>query len=328
MENKLRNKLEKLRSENINEAQKKKLLSMFHVEKSEYDLKNELYKHLDKLKKSHIRKNDEGFERLWRRICANKKSTEKTFKTISIYWAAAILIMGFVIGTLVQFNLFQSSEIAYYTAKAPMGSISEMVLPDGTAISLNAGSEIKYTIENNEKIRKIFLTGEAWFEVEQSEKIPFIVHTPFYNVRVMGTKFNVKAYHDDDKVITTLEEGSVQVESGQNLVIEEDVLLKPGEQLVYNKIDKKINIWQVDPEIYSSWRNNQLIFINMNLEKLIILLERRYGVDIEVTDQSILEHHYDGTIKNETIIEVLNMLQSTLPINYSINNQKIKIERK
>ncbi len=323
----LKNKLDKLRSENIDEVQKKELLSMFHQNELEYELKVELYQQLDNSDESPVQ-NNEGFDRLWKKIKNREKGEVKKLRSTHIYWAAAMLVLGFVIGNIFQDDLFQSNEIAYCTAKAPAGSVSEMVLPDGTGISLNAGSELKYATENGEKIREVYLVGEAWFEVEKSDEIPFIVHTPFYDVRVMGTRFNVKAYQDDNEVITTLEEGSVQVESGQNLRIEKNVLLKPGEQLVYHKIDNVLKVNKVDTEVYTSWRNNKLIFINMNLKELIVLLERRYGVDIEVADQSILKYHYDGTIKNETIIEVLNILQATLPINYSINNQKIKIERK
>lgn len=79
--------------------------------------------------------------------------------------------------------------------------------------------------------------------------------------------------------------------------------------------------------MYSSWKENKLIFINMSLKELIVLLERKYGVDIEVNDESILDFHYDGTIKDETVLEMMEILQQTLPIHFEIQNQKIQITK-
>jgi ferric-dicitrate binding protein FerR (iron transport regulator) len=219
-------------------------------------------------------------------------------------------------------------EPAYYTAVAPKGSVSEIILPDQTVIFLNSGSEIKYASGLNAKTREVFLKGEAWFNVEKSEEVPFIVHTPFYDVRVLGTEFNVKAYAEDADVVTTLEEGTIRIEPAKNFKTEKNIILQSGEQLVFNKQQKTLHVKQVNPRIYSSWKDNKLIFINMSLEKLFTLLERKYGVEIEVPDKSILKYHYDGTIKNETIIEVLNILQKTLSIEYEIKDQKVRILKK
>ena len=80
--------------------------------------------------------------------------------------------------------------------------------------------------------------------------------------------------------------------------------------------------------MFTAWKDNKLIFINMNLKELIVVLERKYGVDIEITDNIILDYHYDGAIKNETILEVLDLLKETLPINYKIEDQSILITKK
>jgi ferric-dicitrate binding protein FerR (iron transport regulator) len=110
--------------------------------------------------------------------------------------------------------------------------------------------------------------------------------------------------------------------------LKQDVQLVPGEQLVYHKANKTVQVKQVKPSLFSAWKDNKLIFINMKLGELISLLERKYGVEIRVQDPRLLNHHYDGTIKNETIIEVLDILQATLPINYVIKEQKVIITKK
>lgn len=237
---------------------------------------------------------------------------------------SAILVIGFVLGVLV--NNMKKTETTYHTTIAPLGAISQVVLSDSTIIYLNAGTELRYSgIEQNK--REVYLSGEAWFNVKIDKNNPFIVHTPFYNVRVTGTRFNVKAYEEENEIMTTLEEGSVEVLSSKYLELNERKILLPGEQLIYNRLQRSIQIKEVNPRMFSSWKDNQLIFINMNLKELIVLLERKYGVTIETPELSILNYHYDGTISDESILEVLDLIKSTLPVKYKIEGQTIVIEK-
>lgn len=239
------------------------------------------------------------------------------------WWkVAAIFIVGLIIGSLL-IQLIGNSEPEYFTSIAPKGSVSQIFLPDSTMVFLNAGSEIKYKIDSKSKYRELILNGEAWFHVTRMEKKPFIVRTPFYDVKVLGTKFNVKAYQTDSKIETTLEEGKVLVSSSDIFKMAEEVILSPGEQLLYDKANNQLQVKKVNTSLYTSWKENKLIFINMNLNELIVLMERKYGVDIEL--DSNLDYHYSGTIKNETIFELLEIIKHTLPIQYKIDGQKILI---
>ncbi|HSO88587.1 MAG TPA: FecR domain-containing protein [Draconibacterium sp.] len=239
---------------------------------------------------------------------------------------AAVLIIGLLLGLSVQY--LKKTKPVYYTSIAPKGSISQLVLPDNSIVYLNAGSQLKYSVDGINGKREVFLEGEAWFDITKNEARPFIVHTLLYNVNVFGTKFNVKAYKTDDEIVTTLEEGSVQVTSSETLKLKENKMIRPGEQLVYNTLKKTVEVKQVNSRMFTAWKENKLIFVNMNLKELIILLERKYGVDIEVTDNLILDCHYDGTIKNESILEVLDLLKETLPVKYKIEGQTILITKK
>jgi len=231
-----------------------------------------------------------------------------------------------LIGFSVQY--FKKAEPVYFTSIAPKGSVSQMVLPDNSIVYLNAGSQLKYTVEGLTRKREVFIDGEAWFDVTKNEKKPFVVHTPFYDVNVLGTQFNVKAYKTDAEIVTTLEEGSVQIASSENFKMAENKTLCPGEQIVYNSVKNAIQVKKVETRMFTAWKDNKLIFINMNLKELIVILERKYGVDIQVTNDLILDYHYDGTIKNETILEVLDLLKETLPIKYKIEGQTILITKK
>lgn len=239
---------------------------------------------------------------------------------------AAILILGLVLGLMI--NNFKKPETVYYTSIAPNGSVSEMMLPDSTIVFLNSGSELKYTINNSLAKREVFLEGEAWFQVAKDEKKQFVVHTPYYDINVVGTEFNVKAYRTDEEIVTTLEKGSIQITTSEKISMENNTVLKPGEQLVYNQIKNTLEIRNVNPRYFTSWKDNKLIFINMGLKELITLMERKFGVDINVSDNAILDYHYDGTIKNETLFEMLDLLRETLPIKYKIDGQTILIIKK
>lgn len=239
---------------------------------------------------------------------------------------AAVLIIGLLLGLSVQY--LKKTEPVYYTSIAPKGSISQLVLPDNSIVYLNAGSQLKYSISGLNGKREVFLDGEAWFDITKNEAKPFIVHTQLYNINVFGTKFNVKAYKTDDEIVTTLEEGSVQITSSETLKLKENKMIRPGEQLVYNTQKNTVEVKQVNSRMFTAWKDNKLIFVNMKLKELIVLLERKYGVDIEITDNLVLDCHYDGTIKNESILEVLDLLKETLPIKYKIEGQTILITKK
>ena len=276
-----------------------------------------------------------GTEKEWEKL-AGKISHRRTgnhfrffsmLNRLNMVQMAAMLAAGLLIGWLVSYDRIGDTP-AWITASAPKGSVSKIILPDQTEVFLNAGSEIRYAFEGTGSKREVILDGEAWFNVLRNDKNPFLVHTGFYTVKVLGTAFNVKAYRSDNSVTTTLESGTIQVASSDQMKLKEDIILKPGDQLVYGKNRKQIQIRQVDPKFYTSWKDNKLEFIKMGLDELIVLLERKYGVEIEVTDNSILQYHYSGTIKNETILEILEIIQHTLPIRYEINDQIIKISKK
>jgi ferric-dicitrate binding protein FerR (iron transport regulator) len=239
---------------------------------------------------------------------------------------AAALVIGLVAGKLL-FVQKVEPESVQFTSVSPRGSVSQSVLPDSTFLFLNSGSSIRYHYNKKEKKREIYLEGEAWFQVHKSAGQPFVVHTNSYDVTVTGTEFNVKAYNEDKEAAITLEKGSVTVSSGR-IRLQEPVMLHPGEQLSFNRESREIVVKKVVTQWYTSWKDNKLIFVNMNLNELRVLLERKYGVDIRIDDPRILNYHYDGTLKNETILEVLKLLRETLPIQYTIKDQTIEIRKR
>ncbi len=248
---------------------------------------------------------------------------KRKIRQLVIYFSrvAAFLIIGLSVGLL--FSLLKKEEPVVFTAMSPRGSISQIILPDSTLVYLNSDTELKYS--GSRRKREVFLNGEAWFRVKEDNKSSFIVRNDIYDVYVSGTAFNVRAYKGDKEVVTTLESGSVTIPSSDKFRLRSPITLEPGQQFIYDGESNTIRSQRVRTALYTAWKDNRLIFINMNLAELIKLLERRYGVNIEVSDTDILKYHYDGTIKNESILEVMELIKATMPIEYHISNQKIII---
>ena len=305
-------------------------ISLFHRDDLEFEIKGKLIDILDNTEvpdRTDIQLNS-LFEKFWARIQEKEKEKHPKLKLpLTVLKIAAVLVIGIFIGSLLFSKVQKESIPLYYSSVAPRGSVSQVILPDSTFICLNSGSILKYRAGGNTDTREVFLNGEAWFQVQKSEEKPFIVHTDYYDVTVTGTEFNVKAYTEDANVVTTLEKGSVLVTSGK-IRLQEPASLKPGEQLIFNKESRNIFLKTVNTKWFTSWKDNKLVFVNMNLKELMVLLERKYGVEIRTDDPKILNYHYDGTLKNETVLEVLNLLSETLPIQYKINDQVIEIRRK
>jgi transmembrane sensor len=323
---------ELLRKGSLPSADEKELqdmLSLFHQENLEFMVKAEL---IDILANTETDGKDEKeinqlFEKIWEQV-GEKKAEQKKWppRLNSMLKVAASLLLGILIGSLV-FIKHSNGKPNYYVSMAPKGSVSQIILPDSTFICLNSGSTIKYTINGEKGQREVYLNGEAWFQVRRTGNKHFKVHTGSHEIDVMGTEFNVKAYAEDPEIVTTLEKGEIVVTSCRISKLE-PTLLKSGQQLTYNKETGKMTVGSVNTRLFTSWRENKLIFINMSFKELIVLLERKYGVTIRVADPEILNYHYDGTVKNETILQVLNLLRLTLPIDYKIKDQIIEITRK
>jgi transmembrane sensor len=332
MKDQIRNILDKGKTENCTSNDEKEMFALFQRPEIESEVKEILTEDLSSeagVANIEYPEFKTLFSNIWAKIEKKQKRQKNSIRNINnLFKLAAAITVGFFIGTLVTFWGGTTPVPVYYVAYAPKGSVSEIILPDGSAIFLNADSRVKYSIDGKNNVREVFLEGEAWFDVEKNKEKPFLVHTPFYDVNVTGTQFNIKAYEADNTLTTTLEIGQIIIQSTDKYRLAEDIIINPGEQATLNKDSRELTIKRVNTKWVTSWKDNKLIFVNMDLKELVILLERKYGVDIEIKNKEILDLHFDGTIKNESIIEFLNIIQKTLPINYKIIGQKIIITNK
>ncbi|MDR0700652.1 MAG: DUF4974 domain-containing protein [Tannerella sp.] len=196
------------------------------------------------------------------------------------------------------------------------GQKAGLQLPDGTQIRLNSGSSLTYDNTYNKKERVVHLQGEAWFEVNRDKKKPFIVKTDAVSIEAVGTSFNVKAYPDDDYIITTLIEGCVRV-SNHSL----SDLLAPNEQLAFSRntgqFAKSILL---NAERNTSWLNNQLSFDRERMEDIAKILERMYNIQVKFASENLKNIRFSGKIKNNNLESVLQLIAFVSPIRYTLEN--------
>jgi ferric-dicitrate binding protein FerR (iron transport regulator) len=183
---------------------------------------------------------------------------------------------------------------------------------------LNAGSSISFPGKFDGKTRSVKLIGEAYFDVK-ADQIPFLVETPRFTVNVLGTAFDVMAYEGEPASVT-LERGKVELQNeGKSLGF-----LDPGQQAQFSQGSDKINIDKVESEIFTSWKENRLIFQSEPLELLAKRLERWYNLTIVISDPSLNSLKVTGKIEVESFSEVLDLMEYTLPIKYQYNkNERI-----
>lgn len=226
------------------------------------------------------------------------------------------------------------------------GSKTQLQLPDGSIVWLNAGSNLTYDKNFGKDLREVNLTGEAFFEVTKNPEKPFIVHTGSADIKVLGTTFNVRSYPDDKTTETSLIKGSVQVfvknrgetyllKPNQKLVIENAVVSNDPEKLLNDRrelrdvspvIMKPISYADNDTvAIETSWVKNKLAFKNEPLSEVAKKLERWFDVEFKFQNKQSEDLEVYGTFKNETLPQVMEALQFSFGIKYSIEDREVTI---
>jgi ferric-dicitrate binding protein FerR (iron transport regulator) len=174
--------------------------------------------------------------------------------------------------------------------------------------------------------RQVFLDGEAFFSVAKDSVNPFIVNTNELNVRVLGTKFNLSSYPEDQFVNTTLLEGSVAVYNSQDTFDSSKAsLLEPGYRAEWNKHDKKILVEEADIAMHTDWLNGKIILRHLPFKNIVKKLERHYNVEIINNNQGLAEELFTASFDVETVDQVFKTFNSTYKMDYKINDRQIII---
>lgn len=232
--------------------------------------------------------------------------------------AAVIALVLTIAG--IQINSSYTRSAAVVTISVRNGQKADASLPDGTVVKLNSSSSISYKSDFGKKTRTVKLIGEAYFEVAENKRKPFIVNVhDNLNIEALGTKFNVKSYPGDKTINSSLIEGRIKV-SDKNWI----EILSPNEMIVYNRQNKsfdKQNFENSDDVLF--WLNNQLFLKNETLGEIAKTVERLYDVKV-VFDSPDLQHlRYTGSIRNNSLDNILQLIAAVSPVEYRIENSVI-----
>jgi len=206
------------------------------------------------------------------------------------------------------------------TISTPLGGKYKLLLPDGSRVWLNAGSDLRFPAAFESSRREVELTGEAYFEVARNERKPFRVKVNELTVDVLGTHFNVKAYGDEPLVQATLIEGSVKVSA---LLWEE--LLHPGRQACLDKAKKLLEIRTANIKDVLAWKNDLFRFSKESLEDVMRKIGRWYNVEVVYSGVGT-DTEFSGMIsRNVPLSQVLKMLEMTGGAKFRVEDRKVTV---
>ena len=303
--------------------------------------------HLDRMKKADVEFSDKELTDI---------GTESTKRNNSRKWLASLIsIATLLLAFFIFRNAINTSEkkipstLSQVTTKP--GSKTQIQLPDGSTVWLNASSNLTYDKNFGKNIREVSLSGEAFFEVTKDSSHPFIIHTNVIDVKVLGTAFNVRSYPGDANTETSLIRGKVEVTVKNRS--NEKVYLEPNEKLIVANNNLTINkpattqapvknvsekpiysvqhltYYPVDSTIIeTSWVENKLIFQeNETFKEVALKMERWYGVKINFADEELAQIRLFGSFTNETISQALDALHEGFGFNYKISGNVITITK-
>lgn len=224
-------------------------------------------------------------------------------------------------------NGTSKEKLIYNTLTVPYGKRFNLMLSDGTQVILNSGTSLKYPVQFLKLAdRQVFLDGEAFFTVAKDSASPFIVSSNELNIRVLGTKFNLSSYPEDQFINTTLIEGSVSVYNSRDTFNSSEAsLLEPGYKAEWNKYNKQILIEEADIAMHTDWLNGKIILRHVPFRNIVKKLERHYNVEIINNNKNLDEELFTASFDIETIDQVFKTFGQTYEMDYKINNGQIII---
>ena len=240
----------------------------------------------------------------------NLTSTKNRLRYFS-YAASIIVIFTLAAASIYVHHFGQPPTPTITTVKAAPGQIANVILPDSTEIWINSDSYIQYNSNFASTNRDVKLVGEAFFSVAKNKNLPLVVSGSKVHVKVLGTRFNVAAYPDDNIFSVALEKGKVELFSPDTKDFNYN--LSPDHVAIYNKQTNELNIKKANINLYSSWKDGLIQIYDLPLNEVVVKLTKRYNQKFKI-DDALKTLHYTFTIKNEPLSEVLHLMETITPI--------------
>jgi transmembrane sensor len=250
-----------------------------------------------------------------------KQARIKTFKIFQ--WravaAAVVLLVATTLFVLYKTGAIQQHET--YTVYSTLDSLKSIQLPDGSEVCLNTHSELKVPKWRKNNERKVYLSGEAFFEVTHNPGRPFIVQTAHTTTRVLGTSFNLKASEMYDVVSLITGKVEFHATNTQNAVI-----LAPGEMISYNHSNKQLEKLSFQDKNFMAWKTKKLEFNNSSISNVIRSISEYYHVSVSGNFTGFEEYSLTADFNNQPVEKVLSVLEITWDAQMSIRNDTLYID--
>lgn len=240
----------------------------------------------------------------------------EAFKVAAVFLVAVLMVRFFMPS-----SLNPESEVAMQTIHVPAGQRAELTLQDGTKVWLNAKSTLVFPTLFTGNLREVKLDGEGFFEVSHNKQKPFVVATQKFDVKVLGTKFNLTAYSAKESFRTSLLEGSVELlQTGH----QSGVLLKPSEQAEFK--NDKLVISSIQNTDHFLWKEGIISFDDMSFSEMLTELELYFDLSIELKNAQIAGFRYSGKFRmKEGVEHILQVLQLNNNFQYRIDEKLNRI---
>lgn len=293
----------------------------------------------------------EQLERLKHKIESNEAApvyvinNRPARNAIALYAKRMMVAAAAVMLLIAGYNMLLSKKATVPADKGNTGYASKpgekkiIQLPDGTQVTMNAGSELSLNDNYGQNTREVFLKGEAFFDVQHNKQVPFIVHAADMDVRALGTAFNVRSYAGDKTSETALIRGLVEITLKRE---NKKIVLRPNEKICCKEDDQPGAEMSPRPAIKQlrskeqiviapvkklddgtaqelAWTNNNLVFDNESFDEIALRLERWYGVKIIFQGEDIKQYHFSATFKKEKLERVMEILKNSKAFTYQFN---------
>lgn len=210
------------------------------------------------------------------------------------------------------------------TLIVPRGGMYLLTLSDSTRVWLNADSRLEYPLAFSGNMREVKLKGEAYFEVVKNAEAPFVVKTDLGDIKVLGTEFNMKCYSDETALVITLVNGKVKFDDEIN----PSVILKPEEQLIFEKENRQSIVRKVNVNHYTGWKDNRLSFQGETLDMIMKTLSRWYNVEVVFEDSTLKALEFSGNLDRFTgIQEFLSLFELGVNVKFEVKNRTVYIRK-
>ncbi|MFV0506340.1 MAG: FecR family protein [Bacteroidales bacterium] len=313
-------------SDSISDEDKTTLFSL--VEESELYRKeyNKMVKLYALLQVSDFEaQKDLRYASLKKRLWTSAKNKDKRRWLIYTRKAVAVVLLFITVslGSIAIYEeLNNSGDSLYSETVVPLGSQTEITLPDGSTVVLNSGSILKYPLSYGRKERSVYLEGEGYFEVSENKEKTFKVHTKDMKIEVTGTVFNIRSYPEAQSAEISLINGGVDVSTDNKYI-----RLSPNEKAIYNRETGLLHSESTESYKSAMWTTGRLSFVNTSFTEILKDIERKYNVKIRIESDKVAKEYFSGCIDLKmSLREVFNFIDVDKKYQFEISGSTILLK--